>query len=113
MLRTASIYAQPSAFEGFSLSMGEAVSVGLPVLAYRSCPSLNELVVHDTNGLLCDDGAEALGEALLKVMSDQKLWQRMGHKAHEDMQAYRADIIWDKWKNYWNRLDVDYRKQFS
>ena len=98
VLRTASVYVQPSAFEGFGLSMGEAMSIGLPVLAYRSCPALNELVVHDANGLLCDDGTEALGEALLKLMNDQKLRQRLGHKAHEDMQAYKSDIIWDKWE---------------
>ena len=98
VLRNAALYVQPSAFEGFGLSMEEAMSIGLPVLAYRSCPALNELVVHDANGLLCDDGPEALGEALLKLMNDQKLRQRLGHKAHEDMQAYRADIIWDKWE---------------
>jgi glycosyltransferase involved in cell wall biosynthesis len=98
VLRTASIYAQPSAFEGFGISMCEAMSVGLPVVAYRSCPALNELVIHNSNGLLCDDGAEALGETLLKLMNDHELRQRLGYKAHEDMQAYKADIIWDKWE---------------
>lgn len=60
----ASIFAFPSAHEGFPLAMTEAMSAGLPVVAYRSCPAVNELVRDGESGLLVDDGVDALAEGL-------------------------------------------------
>ncbi len=96
--RRASIFAFPSAYEGFGLAMAEAMSAGLPVVAYRSCPAVNELVRDGETGLLVDDGVDALAEGLKKLMEDQELRERMGEAAHESMKEFAPEKIWDQWE---------------
>lgn len=96
--RRASILAFPSAYEGFPLAMTEAMSAGLPVVAYRSCPAVNELVRDGETGLLVDDGVDALAEGLKKLMEDQELRERMGRAAHESMKEFAPEKIWDQWE---------------
>ncbi len=96
--RRASIFAFPSAYEGFGLAMAEAMSAGLPVVAYRSCPAVNELVRDGETGLLVDDGVEALAEGLKKLMKNQELRERMGRAAHESMKEFAPEKIWDQWE---------------
>lgn len=97
--RRASILAFPSAYEGFPLAMTEAMSAGLPVVAYRSCPAVNELVRNGETGLLVDDGVDALAEGLKKLMEDQELRERMGKAAHESMKEFAPKKIWDQWES--------------
>lgn len=94
----ASIFAFPSAYEGFGLAMAEAMSAGLPVVAYRSCPAVNELVRDGETGLLVDDGVDALAEGLKRLMEDQELRERMGEAAHESMKEFAPEKIWDQWE---------------
>lgn len=96
--RRASILAFPSAYEGFPLAMTEAMSAGLPVVAYRSCPAVNELVRDGETGLLVDDGVDALAEGLKKLMEDQEPRERMGRAAHEAMKEFAREKIWDQWE---------------
>lgn len=76
--KRASIFAFPSLKEGFPLAMTEAMSAGLPVVAYRSCPAVNELVQNGKTGLLVDDGVDALAEGLKKLMGNEELREHMG-----------------------------------
>ena len=54
---SASIFAFPSAYEGFSLALTEAMSSGLPVIGCKDCLSVSSLVEHGVNGLLSDNTA--------------------------------------------------------
>lgn len=96
--RSGDIFAFPSAYEGFGLALAEAMSVGLPVVGYKSCPAVNELIHDERNGLLCDDGAQALAEALARLMRDSSLRERLGKQAHIDMHAYAPEGIWEAWE---------------
>ena len=111
--RRASIFAFPSAFEGFPLAMTEAMSAGLPVVAYKSCPAVNELVKDGKTGLLVDDGAEALAEGLRKLMKDQELREEMGRAAHEEMHTYAPEKIWDQWEALMNRVIVEHKRKIN
>ena len=67
-LRRAAVYVQPSRWEGFGLSVLEAMHASLPVVATR-VSSLPELVVDGETGLLVPAGdpaalARAIGNAL-------------------------------------------------
>ena len=78
--------------------MTEAMSAGLPVVAYHSCPAVNELVRDGETGLLVDDGVDALAEGLKKLMENQELRERMGRVAHESMKEFAPEKIWDQWE---------------
>ncbi|MGM9568778.1 MAG: glycosyltransferase [Phascolarctobacterium sp.] len=103
-LREADILAFPSAYEGFSLALGEGMSAGLPAVGYKNCPSVNEVIIDGENGFLCDDGAEAFAKALDKLMGDRSLRVRMGKAAKQSMAAYAPEKIWDQWEELINRV---------
>ncbi len=88
VLADADLCLAPSAYEGFSLAHTEAMSMGLPLIGYKNCVSVNELVHDGVNGLLADDGAEALAEKMAILMCDRDLRVRMGAAARASMRAY-------------------------
>ena len=92
------IFCFPSAYEGFPNALAEAMSAGLPPAAFRSCSGVPSLIRDGENGLLADDGAEALAGALRKLMGNKELRVRMGQRARDSMKAYAPEIIWDKWE---------------
>jgi len=70
LLRESSLYVQPSAWEGFGLSVAEAMACGLPVIV-SDADSLPELVAHERTGLVFPKGREgALAEAMLRLLQD-------------------------------------------
>ena len=97
--RSGDVFAFPSAYEGFGLTLAEAMSMGLPAVGYRNCSAVNELIRDDENGLLCEDGDQALAESLARLMRDPGLRSRLGKQAHLDMQAYAAEGIWESWES--------------
>ena len=103
-LRDADILAFPSAYEGFSLALGEGMSAGLPAVGYKNCPSVNEVIVDGKTGFLCDDGAQPFAEALDKLMGDQALRVQMGKAAKKAMADYAPEKIWDQWEELMEKV---------
>lgn len=111
--RNSDIFAFPSAFEGFPLAMTEAMSAGLPVVAYKSCPAVNELIQSGKNGLLVDDGIAPLAEGLRMLMQNANQRLQMGQAAHESMKPYSAKHIWDQWEDLlYKTVDNKGKKSF-
>lgn len=98
VLLKAKIFVFPSAFEGFSLAMTEAMSAELPVIGYKSCPAVNEIVIDKQNGLLCDDGEISLSEAMLCLIKKPDLLYKMGEHAKSSVLRYAPEIVWDMWE---------------
>ena len=99
VLQHGDLFAFPSAYEGFGLSAAEAMSMGLPVVAFRSCSGVNELIEDGVSGFLCEDGAEDFAEKMASLMKDANLRARMGAAAREAMKKYSADKIWSAWQS--------------
>lgn len=99
VLVNSDLCAAPSAREGFSLAYTEAMSMGLPLVGYKSCVSVAELIDDGVNGLLAADGAEALAEKMAVLMRDRDLRVRMGHAARESMRVYAPEVIWGRWED--------------
>ena len=97
-LSKADIFAFPSKFEGMPLALMEAMSVGLPAIGYKSCASVNELIVSGYNGFLCNDGTDDFAEKLKILMSDDGLRNQMGENARASMQTFAPEKIWDAWE---------------
>lgn len=92
------LFVFPSKFEGFPLAMTEAMSAGLPVIAFRSCSSAAELIHSEKDGLLVNDGVEALAEGMRDLMQDQGKRVIMGQAAEESMKNFAPEKIWDQWE---------------
>lgn len=99
VLQKADIFAFPSAYEGFSLALGEAMSMGLPSVAFKSCESVCGMIEDGKTGILCSDGVKPFQDALQSLMRDRELRVEMGKNARVAMQSFAPDVIWDKWEN--------------
>lgn len=93
------IFCFPSAYEGFPNALAEAMSAGLPAVAFRSCSGTADLIEDHKNGILVKDGVDALAGGLRELMNDQKMRAVIGQHARDSMHGYAPEIIWDKWEN--------------
>jgi len=70
-------------FEGFGLVYLEASACGKPVIA-SSSGGVPDAVVHNQTGILVPEGdVHATADAIVKLMSDEKLLKRLGEKGRE------------------------------
>lgn len=106
VLKEGDIFAFPSAYEGFGLSLGEAMSMGLPAVGYRNCSAVNELITDGENGFLCEDGIADLSEKLSLLIQNRNLRIQMGSAAKSSMKKYAPALIWEQWDS----LMSQYRK---
>lgn len=97
-LKDADIFAFPSAYEGMPLALTEAMAAGLPVIGYKSCPSVNELIIDGYNGFLCEDGIDDFAKKLKLLMNNPEMRKRMGENARESMKKFAPQKIWDQWE---------------
>ncbi|TMM14681.1 MAG: glycosyltransferase [Actinobacteria bacterium] len=88
-LRRASVYVQPSRWEGFGLAVLEAMVCGLPVVATR-VSSLPELVADgDTGFLVPADDSAALADATLRALAEPKLGHAGRERARNEFSVWR------------------------
>jgi glycosyltransferase involved in cell wall biosynthesis len=73
LLRSAYLYVQsspPSRFhECFPRSVIEAMALGIPTICFRS-GALPEMVIHEKSGLVCEESAASLADALNRFLVD-------------------------------------------
>ena len=98
----ASILVHPSEFEGFGLSVAEAMAHGVPVLAFADCQGVNRLIDSNENGILLQRGSndEAVGHlaaGLTHLAKDALLRQSLGQSAAKIAQRFDAKTIYDDW----------------
>ena len=106
----ADIFAFPSSTEGFGLALTEAMAVGLPAIGYRSCSSVNELIIDGYNGFLCDDGIDDFAEKLKILIDDAELRKKMGQNARKLMKKYAPEKIWNQWEALINKVVSNYKE---
>ena len=103
-LLSAEIFAFPSKSEAFGLALAEAMSSGLPAIGYKSCPSVNELIIDGYNGFLCDDGIDAFAEKMKILMQNKELRKQMGQNAKESIKQFAPEKIWNQWEDLMKKV---------
>lgn len=94
----ASILAFSSVFEGWGLVLVEAMSVGLPVVAY-ACPcGPKDIITNNEDGFLIQPGdEERFKERLIYLMADENQRIMMGKKAFVKSQKYHIEQVAQAW----------------
>jgi glycosyltransferase involved in cell wall biosynthesis len=97
-LAGASVFAMTSRKEGFPMVILEAMSVGLPVVAYDCPTGPRDMVSDGVDGHVVPDGRTRLfTEALGGLMRDADRRRRFGAAAQAKVKQYRIDAIADRW----------------
>ncbi len=93
VLRGGDVFAFPSIWEPFGIAILDAMASGLPVVAAR-IGGIPEIVQNGRNGFLVDKkNPKQLANALLNVIENEKLRERMAHNAATDA---KTKFTWDK-----------------
>jgi glycosyltransferase involved in cell wall biosynthesis len=100
VLANASVFAMTSRKEGFPMVLIEAMSNGVPLIAF-DCPRGPAEIIRDgENGLLIPEGPTGrFSAALRRLVEDDDLRERLGAQALRDAEAYTIENIaadWDR-----------------
>jgi glycosyltransferase involved in cell wall biosynthesis len=101
VLASGEIFAFPSAHEGFSLALGEALSCGMPAISFSDCPGMTSMIHNNINGILVNGGVKNItgfANAMDKLMSDVDLRKKMSKEALSIASAYSLDKFCGSWK---------------
>ena len=97
--RESSILVSTSLFEPFGLVIPEAMSCGLPIVAYN-CPFGPSSILSDGNDgfLIQNNDQRAFADRLCQLMSDGTLRSQMGRAAIISSCRFEAKQIMPQWK---------------
>ena len=101
----ASLYAMSSKFEGFPMTLLEAMAYGVPCVSFF-CPNGPSEIIHDgEDGYVVRQGdVAALASRMNQVADDENLRRRMGEKARENIGRYDVGRITDLWAAFFEEL---------
>ncbi len=95
----ASIYVCTSSYEGFSLAMTEAMSLGLPVVGCDDCLSVKELLGGYSTGVLSKPNAPSISQAIGKLIEDSDYRKELGRNAKNYMVSFSPGKVYSQWKH--------------
>jgi GalNAc-alpha-(1->4)-GalNAc-alpha-(1->3)-diNAcBac-PP-undecaprenol alpha-1,4-N-acetyl-D-galactosaminyltransferase len=71
---SADLFCIPSRWEGFPNVVGEALAHGLPVIAFKGCSGMSDLIESGKNGILAEGNDDFLSLAIAIQIASNKLW---------------------------------------
>ncbi|KAF2334162.1 glycosyltransferase family 4 protein [Flavobacterium ginsenosidimutans] len=94
----ASFLAMTSRFEGLPMTLIEAQSFGLPIIAYDCLTGPSEVITQKSGFLIEDNNKEEFVEKLQFLISNDALRSEMSEVAKEEMKRFSEIEITQQWK---------------
>ncbi len=93
-----SIYLMTSYTESFGLTLLEAMSYGLPCIAFTSAEGANELITEGCNGYLIKNRSiDEMAVAALNLLNDKETLKKMSDSAILTAKEYTKDVVKEDW----------------
>ena len=98
-----SICVVSSVYEGFSMTILEAMACGVPCISF-DCPyGPHNIIKNGEDGILVEYlNSQALGNNICNLIENEELRIRLGHNARVNVQRFSEDIIMKKWIELFN-----------
>lgn len=92
-------YVMSSSYEGFGLVLTEAMTCGLPCVAYDCNCGPAEIIRQGVDGLVVRPVADArrLADAICWMIEHPAQREAMGHAAREDVRRFAIDHVMARW----------------
>lgn len=101
--KESSIFMMTSKFEGFGLTLVEAQSFGCVPIAFNTFASLSQIIEHNVNGIIVNEGNLSSFVKWLKLlMIDQQLLNQLRISALNNVQKFSIESIGHKWQLLFN-----------
>ncbi|MDR0798155.1 MAG: glycosyltransferase family 4 protein [Dysgonamonadaceae bacterium] len=84
----------------------EALSCGLPLVAFDAPCGPKDVIVNEENGFLVPAGdVNALSEKIQTLLASEALRQTMGKAARASSERYRLEPVMDQWLNLFKQVN--------
>jgi GalNAc-alpha-(1->4)-GalNAc-alpha-(1->3)-diNAcBac-PP-undecaprenol alpha-1,4-N-acetyl-D-galactosaminyltransferase len=95
------VFAFTSSSEGFPNVIGEAMSAGLPVVAFDCMAGPSEMIENDSTGFLVPlFDLEQFERKLRSLMADEELRNKMSKNAEESIKKFSINIIGEQYYSF-------------
>lgn len=100
-----SIFVLSSLFEGFGLSIIEAMACGVPQVSF-DCPcGPKEIIKDGEDGLLVENGnVEELAKKICYLIENEDIRKEMGHQARINVERFKIKNVMNQWKDLFESL---------
>ncbi|WP_439425913.1 glycosyltransferase [Oenococcus alcoholitolerans] len=93
-----SLYLQTSMRESFGISLIQAMSFGLPAIAYNIDFGPSEIISDQKNGFLIKAGdKKSAAEKIIEVLNDESLYQKISKEAFKTADLFGPEKTWQNW----------------
>jgi len=99
LVKKAWVIAVPGVREGWGQVVTDANALGTPAVEYN-IPGLRDSIKHGYNGLLVDNNPKALADGMVKILSDDKLREKLSRNAIE----WAKQFNWDRSAEMFERV---------
>lgn len=97
----------PSRAEGLPLSLVEAQSHGLPIVANDIKYGPSDVIIDQQDGLLTQNGdIDGLAKAIISLLTDQQRLAKMSENAYEDSKRYSEPNVMKLWNELINDMQA-------
>lgn len=98
MLNKASVYVMTSYTESFGIVLIEAMSHGLPCIAFSSAEGAREIITSGKNGYLIKNrNYKAMIKKIEDLMKDREVRKTIGRESRKSIKKYTTDVIEQQW----------------
>ncbi len=105
VMRGSSIFVLSSRYEGLPMALVEAMSQGCACVSYDCTNGPREIIVDEKSGLLvADQNKEELKKALIRVIEDGQLRERLSREGRQEAKKFEPDAIADKWEELFSMV---------
>jgi glycosyltransferase involved in cell wall biosynthesis len=98
LLEKSSLYCMTSFTESFGIVLIEAMSYGIPCIAFTSAEGANDLIINKENGYLINNrNKEEYINKIIELIDNKELRIKMGEKGIKTSLKYTSDKVKTKW----------------
>lgn len=98
------IFVIPSVYEGWGLTLTEAMSIGLPSIGFSDCSGVNWLLRDPAHGhLVAERTPAALAAAILQMVRDRGLRIRLGQAGRAHVAQFSPARVYAIWEDIISR----------
>ncbi len=106
LLNKSSIYLMTSYTESFGIVLIEAMSHGLPCIAFSSAEGANDLITNNVNGFLIENrDFNKMADAIIKLIDSKEERVKLGTEGRNISYNYTSDKIKKDWIQLLKRKD--------